>query len=204
MIFVLGVIQPMAAVDRVDKFCVDGEALLEKKNVPRILAEVLNFKKWIQKHQSEMITPNSQAKLLTLVERYYLFSLTVQEDALKEAIFGLVADLLTLPEGKLISSKSKKKVLGWYDSLTASSTKGGSKQPVLQEWQVVDVSDSGKLTLMNPDCNEDILEDFELQPVDIATKIKDKFSEGSDIRLSINPNTKQVIKWFCDEEQQDN
>jgi len=74
----------------------------------------------LRKHQSEELPDGSKQQLMTCIQLYQKAG--AENVELKDAAFTLVDDALKLPEGKLITSKSKRQCLKWLEALTGDST----------------------------------------------------------------------------------
>ena len=105
--------------ERIDKYYDDGLQLIEKKNDSKILTEVKKLAAFITKHQSDSVTSNQQSRLLSIIEMYYKYATSKERDAddddtrMHDSVQSLISDLLALPEGKLVTSKGKKKAVTW-------------------------------------------------------------------------------------------
>ena len=115
------------ASDRIDKFCADAEAALSKPAASALVLgkECARLAVWLQKHQDEPVPSAQQGKLMSLLDLHVKNG----REVYNEAVQSLVSTMLSLPEGKLITAKSKQKCLKILDSLAV----GGGKQSALQE-----------------------------------------------------------------------
>lgn len=146
------------ASERIDKFHIDAQRWCTKnaQNDARCIEEMKKLSKWMLKHQAEIIPDSSKTKLQSIMFLFFSCPLSINatESILNEKI-NLLADYLKMPEGKLVTSKSKKKVMKWLDELNntvinmntvfdinAMATTSGDK------WMVADIGDDDKLSLM--------------------------------------------------------
>jgi len=113
------------ASDRVDKFCLDAEAALLKPAVHVLAKECTRLAVWLQKHQDEPIPSAQQGKLMSMLDLHVKNG----RDSYSVGVHTLVSTMLSLPEGKLITAKSKQKCLRILDSLAVV----GGKKPAVQE-----------------------------------------------------------------------
>ncbi len=88
------------ANERVDKYFSDMEIYISKGSTSKIISEVKHLSRWLQKHQNETLTDNSQARLIAMIERYFIYSQSHGE--VLDCLQSLVADYLTLPEGEFL------------------------------------------------------------------------------------------------------
>ena len=86
------------ADERVDKYFSDMEIHISKGSASKIASEINHLARWLQKHQNETLTGNSQTRLISIIERYFLYSQSHSE--VLDCLQSLVADYLTLPEGE--------------------------------------------------------------------------------------------------------
>ena len=103
--------------DRIDKFHEDCEKLVAVPNNPKIVGEVQRLSKWLQKHQGEAMPEASKARLFGVLQKYHKVATTTTSQPMKDAITATIEDYLKLPEGKLVSSKSKQQALKWLTAL---------------------------------------------------------------------------------------
>jgi hypothetical protein len=164
-----------AAAERVDLFHDDGLKLLtgEGMNIKRILSEINKLRRWIQKHQNEVIPDGSKTKLLSTLQLYYKLTERLFEEEYVSQVEALVDDYLKLPEGKLTSSRSKQVCLNWLEALkrrewnqeeAASLAQGGER--MTRRYIIADMNEEDHtFLLMSPDPNsEDFLEDVTVVP----------------------------------------
>lgn len=132
--------------DRVSKFVEDAHKLLESPiNVPKVEKELKRLRTWLFKHQDESLQKGKQAELLSTVKSYYKVAMGEStESTLRDAVFGVVDDLLKLPEGKLVSSKTKGDCLKMLRQLggqeeTLDVDKSDESSSTVGVWLVADV-----------------------------------------------------------------
>lgn len=98
---------------RIDKFVEDQTKVLTLASscskIGKINSEIGKLRTWLVKHQDDTIPDGGKAKLLAILEKYnramgYFSELT-------NSVVSLFEDYLQLPEGKLVSSKDKSKVI---------------------------------------------------------------------------------------------
>lgn len=134
--------------DRIELFFNDQVDLLKSNNTQKIKSEILKLSKYLHKHQNEIIDSSTQTKLLMIVEKYVKYGSA--SSALKDAIAELVGLLLSLPEGKLVTSKSKKKALIWYDSLCTEDSQPQKIDEKPEKFTVIDINaDERTLVLLS-------------------------------------------------------
>ena len=134
--------------DRIELFFNDQVDLLKSNNAQKIKSEILKLTKYLHKHQNEIIDSNTQTKLLMIVEKYVKYGSATS--VLKDTIAELVGLLLSLPEGKLVTSKSKKKVLIWYDSLCTEDSQPQKVDGKPEKFTVIDINaDERTLVLLS-------------------------------------------------------
>ena len=190
------------ASDRVDKFWDDSLTVLSSKNNAKITSEISKLRTWLQKHQTETIPDGSKTKLLNIIEKYYLsMGLPGANESLSDLISGLIADLLALPEGKLVSAKGKSRLLKWLQSSTAIGSNDKQTANVssaasgISYWIVADISDeTGELTLMKTDVDSDeILENIKVDNA-MLSEIKQRFDCEEYVSLEVNTEKSNVIR----------
>ena len=180
--------------ERIDKFVIDITRWSTKNasNDSKLISEAEKLRKWLGKHQEEMIPDGYKHKLLSIVELVFRYA-SKSHDAsvinkVVEAKRSLCSCFLMMPEGKLVSGKAKKKVVKWLESLNASddpetatsvfsSIGNGESEGHDGIWMVADITNERKLTLMKEDveCN-DILEDIDVMDGEMLTEIERKFN----------------------------
>lgn len=110
------------------------------KGSTKLLASSSKLKQWMPKHQNDLLTENSKSKLLLCLDILYRIgtkginsatqitqtdpsngTINLQswtwEESLCNAAIDVISVYLQMPEGKLLSSKDKKKALNWLETL---------------------------------------------------------------------------------------
>mmetsp|Transcript_3702 Transcript_3702/g.3839 ORF Transcript_3702/g.3839 Transcript_3702/m.3839 type:complete len:164 (+) Transcript_3702:104-595(+) len=141
---------------------------------------------------------------MMIAEKYYIYlssSSTLPESVI-DLISNLLSDMMAIPEGKLISSKAKSRLLKWSQSLQSditstssnnnnSNTNNNSRRT---EWIVADIhEETGKqLTLMSADVDSsDILEYINVPDTALLERIQVRFEteeEGVTVLVEIDNN----------------
>jgi len=185
----------MSSNERISKFLADSLKLLDEKNINKIIKEVANLSKWLQKHQYDKVTDASKGVLLTVVQKYVKFGLNLPDtrsevyDSCVDKILELSEDICKLPEGKLVSGKSSKtKAMKWIESLRARGSAKSSKSSNSEriETKTLDLIDVDKnspihtLTLM--DENGDTFDVKHLLEEEIITAFE---SENCEINVIV-------------------
>lgn len=177
----------MSASDRVDKFYGDMASFIEAKNAKKLLSEIDRLKTWMQKHQNETLTEGSKTKLVSCIEACVRY----QDNEVKESALSLVSDYLTIPEGKLATSKAKKKFLNIVnDSHRAVSVKDGDTvdKKATITWTVIDIN---KALLFNLESDDgQIIDGVKVIDKNLAKRLKEKFEVDGFISVKMN---KEVI-----------
>eukprot|EP01041_Mallomonas_annulata_P010635 gene10635-22202_t len=165
----------------------------------KISSEISRLRTWIQKHQGETVPDGAKTKLMTIVEKYYVHLTSGNNSAILDIVTGLLSDLLSLPEGKLISAKGKSRLLKWLQSLNKSN----SDEPKvdnhsLQEasvWVVADICDNtGALTLMKPDVDSnELIEDVIVHDNSLLIEIRRMFEEEEYVAVELD-SSRNVIR----------
>lgn len=171
------------ATERISKYLDDAAALVQQGNVQKIAAEVKKLTTYIQKHQNETVPDGSKTKLFGAIEMYYRFAGRHSDFdiCLKDTVYTLLSCFLQLPEGKLVTASSKRKVLAWQQELCAepSMIENGSNRKTISKWVVDTVNANGSLAVFNANDNELWRENY--QPHNLALFI-------DDIRSKISPD----------------
>ena len=159
------------ASDRIDKFSEDaatGKGL--SKECDRLAA-------WLQKHQSEIVPAAQQAKLMQLLDLHTKSG----KEQYPDSLGNLVSTLLALPEGKLISAKSKQRCLRLLESLAPSSSKPPSPsggQQRLSKYTVLDCDVSAGEVTVCEEGNEDVVLEHVRCPPDLLSSLLPAFEQG--------------------------
>lgn len=156
-----------SAAARIDKFSEDCSLLLVPPssasassaspplpNYRKVQSEVDRLAKWLHKHQEETVSDGAKAKLFATVQAYYKVAVAAprSEEGVRGAVHELVDGLLKIPEGKLVSAKSKQSAIRWIESLRDGSGSGSGGKAVVQRRRLVvmDVASDGSLSVLQP------------------------------------------------------
>jgi hypothetical protein len=176
----------MSTSERVDKFLSDS---LQCRTPAQLQKEAERLSVWLQKHQAEIVPPGQQAKLIQVLDVHTKSGRLGYADAL----LNLVETFLALPEGKLVSAKSKQKCLKLLDSLSEGGGPKPSASPVAKLFTLLDIDrDSSKVTVQNDD-TEEILEEVECD-VGLLQRISSLFEEDVTIHCLLSPTQPFVVE----------
>lgn len=194
------VTRPLMATERIESYFETSKQLIAAKNWPKILAEVKKLATYILKHQNETVPDGTKTKLLQTIEGYYRFYLSSGSNpTAQEAIVTLLGTYLQLPEGKLLSATIKKKVLVWYQDLSAAmddNTPSSSTAPVVvnTKWLVQTIDEKGSLTLLSATNDQLWKEDYTPANVkDFAVQINALLDEEADVVIELNEATNTIV-----------
>lgn len=198
------------AADRVMKFYEDAERLCKastgggsSSTDAKVVAEVNKLKTWLMKHQNEVMTDAMKAKLLQTVSLYHRLASASShaESGFTNAITALLSDYLMMPEGKLVSSKDKKKVMNWLESSGSNAStafcdteKESEDAPSL--WTIQDVNEEQRtVTLLNIDNEDKWLEDVLVPHSFIWDKIiaASQRDNLESLKLSLHGTTYEIL-----------
>lgn len=198
----------MSNVERIQKF-LDDAVLLSGKGTDRvelnsqpkvissnkITSEVNKLKTWLQKHQYESVPDGSKSKLFQTLEIYYSVAICSDKsitEELKNVVGALLNDYLQLPEGKLLGAKDKRKVLNWSMSLGSENLVNPpiAKNSV-REYFVLSY-DRG-FTLLNPQDDEEWIENVGAINRDLETEIIEKLESQENLRVVYDTTSKIII-----------
>lgn len=110
----------MATAERVDKWHVDAEALVTTGKQSGLAKECDRLSAWLQKHQGEIVPQAQQVKLMQLADLHFKHGANKYDGNLG----NLLSTLLSMPEGKLVSAKSKAKLLKMLDGISDKKKTG--------------------------------------------------------------------------------
>ncbi len=165
--------------ERIELFFNDQVDLLKSNNTQKIKSEILKLSKYLHKHQNEIIDSSTQTKLLMIVEKYVKYGSATS--ALKDAIAELVGLLLSLPEGKLVTSKSKKKALIWYDSLCTEDSQPQKIDGKPEKFTVIDINaDERTLVLLSETDSDHFVENVKTDSSSLFDEIAAKFDNSEE------------------------
>lgn len=187
-------------MDRIDKFVEDQTKVLLSANsaskTGKINGEIGRLKSWLIKHQDETIPDNGKAKLLSILDKYnramtYFIEIT-------DNVISLYEDYLQLPEGKLLSSKDKMKVMTWLNNANISNNNNNDeiKEQIMSNitsWFVEEINESSHtITLLNCDNMELWKENF---IVDESTmmQIKTVKEKNEQVVIEIDEATQCIV-----------
>lgn len=186
--------------ERIEKFHEDSITLMKLKNVAKLVTEIKKLSIWMQKHQTQTVPDNHKQQLLTTLELYYnyLRNQHVNEncyEALYDAVYKLADDYLKLPEGKLVHSKGKKKILKWMDILNGQNdsnhtnnlnTTTNTDTSELECYTVIDVTAKTKtITLSECDNSDHIIEDVKLDK-ELFRKVHSAYEAGDEVLFTLD------------------
>ena len=156
-------------------------------------SEIKKLRQWLTKHQNEMLPDGSKQKLLSAVEAYYLYCCKRPErfeGEVGDTVSSLVGDLLKLPEGKLISAKSKSKALKWLESTLEAAQVGSGpsdSSSLITRWVVGDIDEADKLMLMSQrPGRDDLIEDFAVDDSALLARIRESFDKEAPVVLELD------------------
>lgn len=187
----------MATAERVDKWHVDGEALVTTGKHSSLAKECERLAAWLQKHQGEIVPQAQQVKLMQLADLHFKHGAKEYDGNLG----NLLSTLLSLPEGKLISAKSKHKVLKMLDGLSGKKTDPASGEsttkPKLLAILDVDAAE-GEVTL---DVDGEVMEKIKCPPL-LFQQLLPLFEAGEvSLRVTLCPSSGQVSALFDEDTQ---
>lgn len=176
---------------RVDRYYLDGIAIVKSGVEPKMCSEIKKLRQWLTKHQTEMLPDGAKQKLLSAVEAYFLYCCKRPdrfEGEVGDVVTSLVSDLLKLPEGKLISAKSKLKALKWLETTAVSKEASVSPTPSSStRWVVGDIDEAGKLMLMSErPGSSDLIEDFTVDDGALLARIQETFDREAPVLLELD------------------
>jgi hypothetical protein len=184
------------AEERIELFHEDSLKLTtgEGMNIKRILSEINKLKRWIQKHQNELIPDHSKTRLMSVLQLYYKLTEKVTEEEYVNQVEALIDDYLKLPEGKLTTSKSKQVCLNWLEALHRIEYVQESVSvvsPQMIRYIIADANEEDQtFLLMSPDPNsEDFLENATVIPElaeELFHNVHNTDSSGSNCTIYAN------------------
>ncbi|RYH20190.1 hypothetical protein EON65_24235 [archaeon] len=187
-------------MDRVQKFY-DDQVKLLVSNVKqsKICGEIGSLRTWLQKHQNDVIPDGAKTQLFTIIEKYNRAAGYFTD--IRDAAEQLLGDYLQMPEGKLVSAGSKRKVIVWLENIRSNTDDTDSKSstmPVassITKWSV-EALDEGKktVTLLNMEDAELWKEDFHIGHSTMWHDILAANGKGSTITLDIDEGNDSVVK----------
>jgi hypothetical protein len=159
----------MSNADRIQKFFDDQTSMMVSGiKSSKINSEIAKLRVWLVKHQEEVVPDSSKAKLIAILEKYNRAAGYMAD--IRETVLALFSDYLQLPEGKLLGSKDKNRVLIWSqnlcDSGEAQETVSADNPSIsLPSCWFIENHDSKKrtITLLSTENCELWKEDFKLE-----------------------------------------
>lgn len=176
-----------------DKYFADAGVLLQAGRPDKILAEMGRLRKWVVKHQDEALSAGAQSRLLETAQLYFKFATagTDPGSQILDEVHLLLDDLLKIPEGKLVSGKSKRSVLKWLESLRSA----GSHAKGLCDANVVQclllTVDDDMATLMNEKTSDTF--DVQISDRTLLGQIKETFEQGCEVLVSYDTVSGSVM-----------
>lgn len=187
------------ATERIEAYFETSKQLIAGKNWQKIVPELKKLATYLLKHQNETVPDGTKGKLLQAIEGYYRYLLLCDTNPVaQEAVVALLGTYLQLPEGKLLSATIKKKVLVWYQDLSAAMDEAptSSAAPVASNttWLVQSIDAKGVLTLLSATDDELWKEDYKATNAKaFHTQISALLDEGVDVSLELNEATNTIV-----------
>lgn len=188
------------ASDRVDKFLEDAEKLTNLRNLTKIASEGSRLCTWLQKHQYDILPDGSKGKLLqTLVvyHRFYQSLSGADKESFESTISSLFSYYLQLPEGKLLSAKDKKKVMGWLQQLNgvSSASSSAEKASACRLYIVQELDEDSKCMMLQSVDDDTLWLDRVVTSNDeVWATICSRFNETEDtVRVVYDESTRDVV-----------
>jgi hypothetical protein len=182
----------MSAQDWIDNCQSEIEKLVVARNRNSVGLKINKLRSWLQKHQYDTLADGGKTKLLQIliICQRYCQSLSGEERVnFEEFVTSLFSDYLQLPEGKLVSSKDKKKVMLWLQNLGAHESESSKKikgREII--CIVIDINEESQEVIGQSEENDEIFEALACCSEDIWNSIKSLFNVDSNaiIRVSVN------------------
>lgn len=203
----------MSHVDRIQKFHDDQVDNITscKGKTSKITSEIDKFRQWLVKHQDNVVPDAAKGQIFTILEKYQRCSTQVYPE-ITPAVYTLYSDFLQLPEGKLVSSKSKQRVLKWLQQMDSDAADANTAESVeamvarqentLSTWSVEGINEKKRcVTLLSTDDAEVWKENFEVTTqVHFARllELRPEMATGSQILVELN-GCNEVVRVFLDE-----
>eukprot|EP00668_Euglena_longa_P014670 GGOE01018671.1.p1 GENE.GGOE01018671.1~~GGOE01018671.1.p1 ORF type:complete len:193 (-),score=50.60 GGOE01018671.1:259-837(-) len=190
--------------DRIEKFREDCDKLVADRNAARMAAEVQRLCKWMQKHQDEAVPDKAKGQLLAVIQKYYQTAQSLAAPALTDSVTGLIEDLLKLPEGKLVTSKSKQQALKWLATLAPAtgSASGASPSAAVEageRWVVGDISDAGAFQLVPDGDGDEVIEGATAATTDLLAEVRRRFEEEGHCTVQVSRQGRKVtVTGICE------
>merc|ERR1719367_1578474 len=139
--------------ENVDAFLAQAEKLTEGPPSAKLFTEIAKLRKWLYKHQDEVLPDGHKGRLVNVLQRYFKYATEHEaakdDEKARQAVLELLEDMLKLPEGKLVAGMSTKgKLIKWCDVLRTGTDAGGGEEgtedPLQQyareRWVVVEIT----------------------------------------------------------------
>jgi hypothetical protein len=188
------------ATERIEAYFENSKQLILAKNWQKALPELRKLATYLLKHQNETVPDGAKGKLLQTIEGYYRFYLQSESNSVAQALDAVVALLgtyLQLPEGKLLSATIKKKVLVWYQGLSATPQESSQSAKLVSTnstWLVQTINEKGALTLLSASDDQLWKEDFSpSNPQEFAEQISALLAEDFDVLMELNESNNAII-----------
>jgi len=181
----------MSSSERIDKFLLDAT---QCRSPAQLQKEAERLSVWLQKHQAEIVPPGQQAKLIQVLDVHTKNGRVGYADAL----LNLVSTFLALPEGKLVSAKSKQKCLKLLDSLSEGGGGGGgpkpsSASPAAKLFTLLDIDIVSSQVTVQSDETEEVFEGVECD-ADLLHRISSLFEEDMAVHCLLSPTQPFVVE----------
>ena len=194
----------MSNIDRIQKFFDDQSKLMTCKATPaKINSEIGKLRTWLVKHQDEMVPDGSKTKIVSVLEKYNRASDYIAE--IRPIVINLFTDYLQLPEGKLVNSKEKTKVLTWLNNMhdcngTNDSNIETPLVATVSNWCIESCTDAIKTaTVYHMDRPDLWKEDLSLGAH--FEKARGLLAKGKTVVIDILDGTDTIIKVRADEDE---
>jgi len=187
------------ATERIEAYFETSKQLIAGKNWQKIVPELKKLATYLLKHQNETVPDGTKGKLLQAIEGYYRYLLLCEANPVaQESVVALLGTYLQLPEGKLLSATIKKKVLVWYQDLSAAideaPTSNAAPLASNTTWLVQSIDDKGVLTLLSATDDQLWKEDYKAtNSKAFHTQISTLLDEGVEVVLQLNEATNTVV-----------
>lgn len=190
---------PMAT-ERIEAYFENSKQLILAKNWQKVLPELRKLASYLLKHQNETVPDGAKGKLLQTIEGYYRFYLQSEANSAaqaQDAVVALLGTYLQLPEGKLLSATIKKKVLVWYQGLSATPQEISQSAVHISTnstWLIQTIDEKGTLTLLSASDDQLWKEDFTpSNPKEFADQISALLAEDVDVIMELNESNNSII-----------
>lgn len=178
----------MSSIERIDKYLGDAEKLVRLSNESKVIAELAKLKTWLQKHQYEVVPDGAKSKLLQVLTVYYKYNqqlITERKEVVGEKLIELFSDYLQLPEGKLLSSKDKRKVLQWQTNFSLGIPPS-EPIPESEIFVVQDVNEDERLVTVQSTLDQiKWLENIIVDSEEIWISLLESFQAGKEVSVLV-------------------